>query len=306
MAFLDKLKQYNNPSMGGVPQQRQYGTNTSGRGSSIAGVLDEVMPFIDQMRMRNLQDLELEQQVMQKPPLRQGRMINPNMGMNPNMAMAAPAPQQNTIFNPGMTDYQKANLGLEERRLAQQGRGIEQQGRIGTERAELGRERLELDTLKNKQIYETQVADMKRKSDEADARLKIAEDTLKQRGESAEATLAVRQAQIDALTAKHALQMQMEQNKFGETTRLNDTKIAQMQKAMADAGLTVSETELGDFDEAGRPRTRTTTTRKGETAAKAGTTVRVQGPIDPKTKKPMIGTVSAEDAKNLPPGWKAL
>lgn len=211
------------------------------------------MTIFHEIRNRNLNDAA----AMQSMPIRQDRVRST---FDPEAK-----PEMPVIYNPGMTEFQKVQTDLERQKIAQSERLGEGRLAISEAASRLGNERLELDQLKNKQIYETKILDMERKSNEAEARLKLAEQQLEGRRDDAASMLAFRQAREDALQARFDLEMLRKNADADERQRVNDARIDQIRKAMDDAGYSIVEDELSAD---GKKRTRII--RKGKEAVSGG------------------------------------
>lgn len=155
-----------------------------------------------------------------------------------------------------ITPIDKAKIDLEREKIQTVG---------GLDKAEFGlkNKQYELDKLKNEQIYGTKSADMERKSEEAEKRLRLAYDQLQARQGDASATAAYHQAQLAAQQARMELMATQHKSDLDETRRIHD---AQMKKMRDDLDLATNSETKTVVDENGQEKT--VTTRKGTVPVK--------------------------------------
>lgn len=271
---------------------------------SITGVLNEIMPFVRQARSDRLTDYKDRALFNEEAPIRQEaarRAMNP-FGRNPNDPITniptgiAPAdPNINTRMGPE-TPVQEAIEPLNKLQQAQVGlqqADLKQRTAAEQERAAEANRQFGLNQLKNSQIYETKIADMQRKSDDAEGRLKVAQDRLSQNANDAASRNAYHQSQIDALKAKHDLDLAQKDKALDEQKRMNDARI----KDLESRGKTTTTTTLQGDPNA--PTGRTTVTERGDKGTNYPKTGRVR--IRDKDGKVHVGDAGElEDALKVP------
>jgi hypothetical protein len=261
MAFLDRLREQAilAPSANPVAPMGAVG------GDDIAGILSSIEPFINRMKNRNLEDLRT-----------QASIINPNLPIRPNrignifdpnaMQGQEQSAPQNVVFQPSMTDFQRANLGLEERKLAQSGRLGEE--RLGLDRARVGiqSEAQQLNELKNQQIYETKIKDMERKAEEAESKMAFAERQLQSNENNRMMQDQFRRAQLDALNARNELALAQKESEFAATNKIAQERLEAYKKAIEDAGYLLTEETISEDEDTGAQK-RTRIVKKGQPPA---------------------------------------
>lgn len=280
MGFLDSLAA--NPRGSGV-----YGAVAPDSGLDV----NSMIGIVNRLRDRSMADYKEKANFDNDMSQRQGNLRqtfgNPAANANPN------APGMDVVFKdnapPPISPFQNAGLAIDKAKLGIEGQKLAQNSKFGEERLGIAKDKQELDETKNKQIYETKTADLQRKHDEAASRLKLAEDALSQKGNTAEATAKYHQAQIDALNARHDLDLHGRDAALEEQKRLHDAQIASMQNKSELAGKPdVTTTEV---NAAGDKKTVT----KGK-----GGRVSVMGPNG------KSGTIDAAEAETLPKGWSVV
>lgn len=279
MGFLDELRARN-----GATGLTYAGDPGMGSTSSPSDVLNSIMPAFNQIRNRNVQDFKDKAQFSSDLGLRQERM----------RSLFAPEPQQGgVVYQPPPSEinnnrlispFQAAGLELDKQKLAEQ-------KRTGSDKLALDQQKFGLEKEKSDQIYQTKQDEMTRKVDDANNKLKLAYDQLAQKGNDASATANFKQAQLDALTARHELEMAQKDKDREETVRIHDAQIKDMQDKLDAMQNTITTTEMNPDK-----TKKIVTTAKGDSAKNALIAV-----ISPTGQK---GTVTAEDAANLPAGWK--
>lgn len=228
-------------------------------GGDISAIIHQIEPFLNRQRAAGLEDMRYQQNLMnQAPAISEGRIRNV---MDPNQP-------QNVVFDPGMTEFQKANLSLDKQKLAigtdLEKQKIDQSGKLGAERLGLQEGALKLNQLKNEQIYETKIADMERKSNEAAARLALAQQQLQGRENDAISRDQLARARIDAQIAKHELDLARKDREIENSTALANARIKALQDAAEAAGYVTEETDLTTDDEGNQKSTKVT--KKGPAA----------------------------------------
>lgn len=264
MGFLDRLRAQSAPPQEMMNTSRmmplQYGTSNNG-GSDISGILSSIEPFINRMRNRDLDDLRASNAIM-NPSIRPDRL---RQVFDPNMQQQEQP--QNVVFQPSMTDFQRAQLGLQERQLGQAGhlesRKLDQSERFGQEKLGIQGAAQELNELKNEQIYDTKLKEIQRKSEEAENRLKFAERQLQSNENNLMAQDQFKRAQMDAINARHSLDLAQKDSQFAATNDVAQKKLAAYVKAIEDAGYLIQEDELSTDPTTGAQK-RIRITKKGE------------------------------------------
>lgn len=256
----------------GVLPELSLDRAASSGSSDIRSIIGAIQPFINNMRTADLQNLQAEQQILNNPAMVPG-IANPMMRntMNPE--------GRNVIYNAGMSEYQKANLGLEREKMGTntllEREKLAQSKNIGEERLKLQEGTLELNKLKNEQIYETKIKEMERKTEESESKLKLAQDALVGKEKSADALAAHREALIEATNARHALDLARRDAELAQKTAYQEAQIADMQKKL-DAASNVTQTTAVNDD----GTEKTVTTQRGSTTPTTNSTtmVSMRGP----------------------------
>lgn len=228
------------------------------------------MGFLDELRMSNIFNpgalsglfppIERKKEYVQ-PEAKMGPAITPIASRIANQSPPAIQPQEkpmDVIFQPSMTDYERATLKQGDRR-------IDQAGALGAEKLDLQERQTALNELKNQQIYETKIADATRRSEESAKKLELAYSQLQQKKNDAESTAAFKQAQFEAQDARFKLEMAQKDAAAASTARLNDARIQGIKDAADRAGVTVEESEVN-----AEGTRRTTTTKRGTQPPVAG------------------------------------
>lgn len=253
------------------------------RANPIAGILNTIRPFALEARNFRLQD---QQRANDMASVRPDRVRN----------MFGQPDQPNVVFNPGITDFQKESLALDRQKLAvgdaTDRAKLAQDKDLGEGRLALNEGKLALDTEKNKNIYETKLKELDQRATEAEKKLEFAQQVANSRNATANDMLNFRQAQLEATKAQHEAENARRDAADAETKRMNDARIKQIQDAADAAGYSISESEVNEDG-----TRKTTVTKKGSQ-------------YDPNSRVPVIGpngetgTVTAEESKSLPKGWK--
>lgn len=293
MAFLDRLmaqdpNQNMNFNSTLLPINRTLG---NAQELPIEGVLSRIEPFLNRQRQANLEDMQSQQDIMSRMPSLQGGRIR--QVADPNSVS-----QQNVVFNPGMTDYQRASLGQDQQKINLEAGKAKTAERVGDEKLSLQGDKLALDTEKNKNIYETKQKELEQKATDAESKLKLAYDQLQGRENNAVMQDQYHRAQIAATDARHALDIAAKNKEIEDNRVMNEARIKQLHDAADTAGYSITETNTSDPDETGNPTKKIVITKKGASAKASDKKVHIIGP-DGKG-----GTVSEEESKNLPKGWK--
>ena len=197
---------------------------------------------------------------------------------NPPMNTATSNPDvtkpMDVVFNPsGVSQLDKIRkdemedkeFNLRREVLGRSNRLEDERFILDKRRANREDDRLDLDSLKNKQIYETKFADMERKSAEADRRFENAERALRGRENDAVARDQLARSKEAADEARYQLNLTRKDREIEETARMNNARIAELESRLE----AVTQSDVSEFDEAGNPTRRTTTTRRGQTSPNA-------------------------------------
>lgn len=268
----------------------QSGLSFPQTSSNPLALLNSIIPIISQMKNNSVANTEQEQAYSSDLSLKNAmaRQKMASFGQQPNV--------QFKDNNPDITPLQQADLGI--RQTGEDVKNQELKNTLGNTafNQNLETKKLDLETLKNKQIYDTKQQDLQRKVDDSNQKLSLATQKLQQNQNDAATRNTYHQAQLDALNAKHDLDMSAKQRQMDETQRMHDAQIADLKgKADRAAGSTTT-TETSDYDAAGNPTKKTTTTQKGQPKKR----VNVTGPNGP-DGKPQQGTI--EEGDDLPQGW---
>ena len=103
--------------------------------------------------------------------------------------------------------------------------GTEERTRHAIETEKAKSRELEISKEKSDRIYETKLADLERKANEAQNKLELAEKTLSSRNTNAESDRELRKAQLDAMNARHQLDLAQKQRQLEETKSLHEKKM---------------------------------------------------------------------------------
>lgn len=259
--------------------------------SNPMDVLGAIVPLISQLRNQGVANREQEQ------------AYGSNLAFQDSVARARMAKmmqtdqQPNVQFqdnHPDITAAQGQELGI--RKSAQDTQNMQLKNTLANTafNQDIEKKKLDLETLKNKQIYDTKQQDMQRKITESDNKLAEADARLKQNSTNADNIKAYHDAQIASQNARHEADMAAKQNQMDEAQRMHDAQIADLKrKADQAAGSTVS-TEVSQYDIAGNPTKKTTTTTRGMPKNR----VNVTGPNGE------TGTI--EEGDDLPKGWSLV
>lgn len=287
--FSDRIRDVFNPVP--TPTARFGAPGMGGDDENYLGsALSQMEPYFHKIRNRDLADREAmamqDRRFAELPPPGMNRMQSMFAGGPPNSRIElrrgmnpANQPGMDVRYDPTpeiasqQMKLRNRQLDLEDTRAS---RGMDlKAGEINLDREykekghKLDRDRLELDTLKNKQIYDVKTKELETKAADAERRLKIAEETARNRADNASAQLALRQAQLEAQNARHAAELARRDSAQAETTRMNDARINQMMEEARRAGVQYEEVT----DEKGNKSFKVT--RRGE---QGGDTVQMKGP----------------------------
>jgi hypothetical protein len=170
-------------------------------------------------------------------------------------------PQMQTEYkeNPGtINPLQRETLNLKKEDLANDREKIRATTALAKTRLGLSSDRLDLDTEKNQNIYDTKQADLQRKKDEADARLKLSEGQLKQKTNDAATQIQWHKDKMAADEARHQLEMAQKDAQLSSLQRYRDQQI-EAQRRRGD--LSEESTTTAERDDQGNVTK--STTKKG-------------------------------------------
>lgn len=198
------------------------------------------------------------------------------------IAQQAAAPQNkpmNVVFDNNIEERKMTLAERESRNLQDYRTGSLA---IDRDRLRLDREKGELAELKNQQIYDIKIADMERKVTDSERNLKLAYDRLNANQEDKVATQMFRQAQLDAMNARQALELAQRDRQLQENQRMNDARINQIGEQLNQQGYQMQEIT----DDTGAKRT--TITRRGEQPMDQNLQPSMM-PNQPQNTTPMMG-----------------
>jgi len=281
MGFFDQLAA--NPGNSGV-----YGSQNPERPDPMMA-----LQIVNRLRDRDMNDFKEKQNFMSDLSQRQPNMrqvfsptINNGGGQN--------QPPMDTVLKDNtqpITPFQREGLNIDKSKLGLEGQKVAQSAKFGEERISADKAKQDLDTLKNKQIYDTKQADMQRKVEESQAKLELAQKTLEQKGQTAEGVSKFKDAQLEAIKAQRELDNNRHDAAAEEATRLHDAQIAAMQGKTENSNRSdITTTSLSPDQQ-----TKTVTKSKGSSRIKV---------IHPDGTP---GTIDASEAdKATKAGWKVV
>ena len=197
---------------------------------------------------------------------------------NPPMNTATSNPDvtkpMDVVFNPsGVSQLDKIRkdemedkeFNLRREVLGRSNRLEDERFILDKRRANREDDRLDLDSLKNKQINENATVKAEQRASEADRRLENAERALRGRENDAVARDQLARFKEAADEARYQLNLTRKDRDAEETARMNNARIAELESRLYE----VTQSDVSEFDEAGNPTRRTTTTRRGQTSPNA-------------------------------------
>ena len=281
MSFMGNLAA--NPSgSGGI--YGQPGQQTNG----------DTLSLVRQLKDREMQDFKDKASFMSDLSLKQDRMrslFQPASLSTQDQQMQqgqGQSQQMNTVMakDPNqMTGYEKGELGMKQQGMNLDSQRMNQQGKLGQEALDVKTQQQNLTQQKSEMQNTRLMADMQRKSEDANQRLQLAQQALNDRNTTAEARISLQKEAAVAAKAAFDANSQMKQTQFDATNKSHLDTIAQQQKTLDQ---NANQTQV-KTDNAGN--TITTKTTKGS----AANTIRVKGPNGES------GTVNADET--LPQGW---
>jgi len=225
----------------------QFAVKSGGSSGGISGMMSELMPYFHEIRNRDLSDAQARQSMMGS--------VRPD-GLRKTFGSEGSNQPMNTVMGEVMTPYQSANIALEREKLNQSSRFGEERLNQQQNQQSLNQQRLELDQLKNRQIYETKISDMERKSEDAANNLRLAHQRLEQNQNDAAALMNYRNATIAAQDARHALELAQRDRDREDRERLNQARIDQINRDIEESGYTWEETTQSDNPDGSQTRRR--------------------------------------------------
>lgn len=239
MGLVDELRARNTSTGPGI-SGGGISSAPDDRPQSLEGVINTMMPFIHQLRNRNLEDYKAKALFDNNLSMQQGgiRRMDPN-GMNQGGMDVVLGQNQNEI-----TPFQRAGLGIDQQRLGLEKEKLRQN--TGDERLALDQQKFGLEQQKNAQIYDTKIKDMERKAEEATKKLELATQIAETRKGDAASQLALHQAQLDATNARHALDLAQKDKALEETKNQHNIANENVKKQLEANGMTIEEIQNSD------------------------------------------------------------
>jgi hypothetical protein len=232
MSFMDSLAA--NPS---------GSSGIYGQGSrDNSGDQTSALWLVNSLKDREMNDFKDKANFMSDLSLKQDRLRRiydqqDSQQQGPQNTVMAKDPNQ-------MTGYEKGELGIRQQQLGLESAKLAQTGKMGEERIGIQRDQEKLNALKNQNIYDTKMADMERKANEATARMGQAHDALQANVNDHKAHLEFLKAKQEADDARHALERAQVDAKHAETKKKDDATIAALNKRVKDAEHTKVETNV--------------------------------------------------------------
>lgn len=259
--------------------------NPNGGSSSIYGQPgpnndQDSLGIVNRLKDREMKDFQDKANFMADLSLKQDRMRKiysmddeAHMMGQPNTPSNGQTgqPGQNTVIAPDpnqMTGYQKGELSVRQQGNNIESQRINQQGKLGEQALGIKSDQEKLNQQKSDQINKQKQDDMQRKTEEADAKIKLAQDKLQQAGDNAAASLQAHKDIAAAVEARHKLELSQKDAQFQTTHKQMQDKIDQMTEQLKQKGRSQTTTETNSDG-----TKRETTTLKGSAAE----TVQVTG-----------------------------
>lgn len=232
-----------------------------GNGGSVGGAVNELLPIINHLKDRALQDYHTKGMIDQDLAVRQANMRNifdpaktsqvPGTGMNVN-------PNMNTVLKEDISPLDKAKLGQGQQGIELDKQKLSQQGKFGQEALDIKDKQEQLNSTKNQNIHDQKIQDMQRKVEDSTNKLGLSYDRLQQNADNANAHIQFNRDQMAATEARHALELAQRDKAQNDMANLHAAQIKNMQDKL---------------DQATKPTTKTTTvnpegTSKTETTQK--------------------------------------
>lgn len=254
-------------------------------GSSIYGqpaqrTDGDTLSLVRQLKDREMQDFKDKAGFMSDLSLKQERMrsiLNPDVQrerqLEQQFGQGSQGPSQqgmNTVMGKDpnqMTGYEQGQLGMKQKELGIQQQGLNldsqkmtQQGKLGQEALDIKGQQEKLNQTKSEMQNSRLMADMQRKSDEANQRLQLSQQALEDRTKTAEERISLQKEAAIAAKAAFDANSAMKQAQFDATNKSHLDTIAQQQKTL-DQNKHTKQTKTDN-----QGNTITTTTDKGDAA----------------------------------------
>lgn len=241
--------------------------------------VQSLMPILHAVRNRDLQDFTERGRITNDLAIRQERQRalfdprNPGTPGTTNNLVSTGInnanTNMNTVLKEDMSPQEKANLQLKKNDQSLEARKIAQTGKLGEERLGINKAQEQLNESKNTNIHEQKQADLQRKVDEADKKLKLSYDQLQQKTDSAEAHAQFNRDQMEATSARHELERAQKDREIQDLKDLHAAQIGHLNQQVEDLRnpkSTEKTTEI-ENDKNGVPIKKTEKTTKGDSKA---------------------------------------
>lgn len=227
----------------------------------------DVMGLVNQLKDREKQDFQDKANFMSNLSIKQDRLKR-LYGLDGGQGSQGPQSSQGQPMNTVMaqdpnqlTGFQKADLGIRQQQLGQEGQKIAQQGKLGQEALDVKGQQEKLNQQKSDQINAQKTADMQRKIDESNAKIEQAKAALESKNTNAEASLQAHKELAAAVEERHKLEMANMQHRFDITSDQHQKTIDNLTEQMKQKGRTKTTTNI---NAAGNQKT--VTTERGNAA----------------------------------------
>ena len=230
----------------------------------------DVMGMVNQMKDREMMDFKNKANFMSDLSLKQDKMralFNPDRlglrdNLQPGQTMEGGPPNVQIAQDPNqMTGYQKGELGVRQQGLNLESQKIGQTGKLGQEAINVKNQQLELNQQKSNQIHEQKLADMQRKTNEADAKIQQAQAALESKNNNSEQTLQAHKDLAAAVEERHKLEIAQKDAQFQKKSEEHQQTIKSMEAKLKQGANTKTTTETNPDG-----TKRTVTTQKGDAA----------------------------------------
>lgn len=238
----------------------------------------EALDLLNKVKDREMRDFKDKSQFMSDMSIKQDRMrrhFDPMLGQAPpseNNQMNAQNPQgMNVVLGRdpnAMTGYEKGQLGIRQQGVNLNRDRLASSNRLGEEKLGVEKDKQQLAEEKNTNIRDTKMADIERKTNEANSKLELAQKALEAKTKAGEDTLQAHKDLAAAVEERHKLEMQQKDTQFNETKKMHEAQIKKMEEDAKRAENTETTTEV---DASGNKKT--VTTKKGDSAG----TIQVTG-----------------------------
>lgn len=223
---------------------------------------DDVMSLVNQLKDRDMMDYknkaDFNADLQLRTEARLRNLYDPSKAnatldslkptvMGPDIP--SPFPIQSPIERLAPKD--QLDYGLKEQDLAQK-------GKFGQEALDIKSQQEELNKTKSEQINATKMADMQRKTDEANQRLALAQQTLNDRTKTSEEHMAALKEYQSAVEQRHQIEMDMKQQEIDNKEKDFKTTNDRLTQALKDAQNKTTTTSVNPDG-----TTKTVTTKTG-------------------------------------------